>query len=74
MKANIGSADRVVRFVAGFAILAAGYYFKSWWGLAGIPPLLTSIFRYCPAYVPLGMSTCPRRERVPEAPAGAPPK
>jgi len=74
MKANIGSLDRVARLVAGFAILAAGFYFKSWWGLLGIPPVLTAVFRFCPAYVPLGMSTCPRREKQPQAPAGGPPQ
>jgi hypothetical protein len=58
MKANVGSIDRVLRFIAGLALLGAGYYFKSWWGLIGIVPLLTATFRFCPAYVPLGLSTC----------------
>ena len=29
MKANVGSIDRVIRLIAGLAILGAGYYFKS---------------------------------------------
>ena len=41
MKANVGSLDRTLRIVAGLAILGAGYYFKSWWGLIGFGPILT---------------------------------
>jgi len=29
------------------------------WGYIGIVPVLTGIFRTCPAYTLLGMSTCP---------------
>ena len=58
MKANVGGLDRILRLVAGLAILGAGYYFKSWWGLIGILPILTGTFRFCPAYLPLGLNTC----------------
>lgn len=60
MKPNIGSLDRTLRILAGLAILGAGFYFKSWWGLVGLVPLLTALVRFCPAYLPLGLSTCPR--------------
>jgi hypothetical protein len=62
MKSNIGSLDRTLRILAGLAILGAGYYFKSWFGLIGIVPLLTATFRFCPAYVPFGLSTCPLKK------------
>jgi hypothetical protein len=58
MKPNIGSADRIVRIVAGLAILGAGYYFKNWWGLVGLLPILTAVVRFCPAYLPFGINTC----------------
>ena len=58
MKTNVGSIDRVVRIVAGLAILGAGCYFKNGWGLIGIVPILTGVFRFCPAYLPFGFSTC----------------
>ena len=58
MKCNVGPVDRVIRIVAGLAILGAGYYYQSWFGLIGIVPLLTAVFRICPAYLPFGMSTC----------------
>lgn len=58
MTANVGGVDRVVRAVAGIAILGAGLYFKAWWGLVGLVPLGTAVFRFCPAYLPFGLSTC----------------
>lgn len=58
MTKNVGSADRAVRIVAGVAIITAGIYFKSWWGVLGALPLVTGIVRYCPGYAPFGISTC----------------
>lgn len=58
MKCNVGKTDRIIRGVAGLAILGAGIYFKSWWGAVGLVPLLTAVFRFCPAYLPFGISTC----------------
>jgi hypothetical protein len=60
MKTNIGSIDRVIRILLGLALLGAGIYFKNAWGLIGLLPLLTGLFRFCPAYFPLGLSTCKR--------------
>ena len=60
MKTNVGSIDRTLRIVAGLAILGAGYYFKSWWGLVGIGPIITGTVRFCPAYLPFGLNTCAR--------------
>lgn len=58
MKTNIGGIDRTIRIIAGLAILGAGLYLKSWWGLVGLLPLLTGLVRFCPAYLPLGINTC----------------
>lgn len=58
MKTNVGSLDRIIRVILGCAILGAGYYFKSWWGLIGAVPLLTAVFGFCPAYLPFGLNTC----------------
>lgn len=58
MKPNVGSLDRTLRLILGCALLGAGYYFKSWWGLIGIMPILTGLFRFCPAYLPIGLNTC----------------
>jgi len=57
MQCNIGKTDRMIRLVAGVAVIAAGLYYQSWWGAIGILPLLTGTFRYCPPYQLLGIST-----------------
>ncbi|MDZ7315459.1 MAG: DUF2892 domain-containing protein [candidate division KSB1 bacterium] len=61
MKANVGGADRVIRIVLGLAIIAAGLYFKNWLGVIGVVPLLTAVFRFCPAYVPFKISTAEKK-------------
>lgn len=61
MKINVGSTDRMLRVIAGIVILAAGFYFGSWWGAVGLIPLFTGLFRFCPLYTMLGMNTCPMK-------------
>lgn len=58
MQANVGGIDRVIRIVAGIVILGLGLGYKSLWGLLGFVPLLTGIFRFCPAYTLFGISSC----------------
>lgn len=58
MKCNVGPADRLLRIVVGVVILGLGYYYKSYWGLIGIIPILVAIIRWCPLYVPFKISTC----------------
>ena len=62
MKTNVGGIDRILRYVLGLALLGAGLYFKSWWGLIGLGPILTATFRFCPAYLPFGLNTCGRTD------------
>lgn len=63
MKTNVGFIDRIVRVILGCAILGAGYYFKSWWGLVGAVPLLTAALGFCPLYRPLGFNTCALKDQ-----------
>jgi sulfite exporter TauE/SafE len=58
MTANVGSIDRILRIILGVVIIAVGFYFQSWWGLIGIIPLATAFMKWCPAYLPFGISTC----------------
>jgi hypothetical protein len=55
MKCNVGKMDRIVRIVAGVAVMTAGAMMGSWWGAVGVVPLLTGLIRWCPAYVPFGI-------------------
>lgn len=64
MKKNMGSADRVIRGILGVAILAAGYYYKSWFGLIGLVPLATAFISWCPAYLPFGISTSRAKSKI----------
>jgi hypothetical protein len=63
MRKNVGTIDRILRIVAGVAILGAGVYYNSWWGLIGLVPLATGLLSTCPAYMPLGLSTCKKEEQ-----------
>jgi len=58
MKPNVGRLDKKIRIVAGITIIAAGAFFQSWWGAVGIVPLATALINWCPAYLPLKISTC----------------
>ena len=59
MKANVGSFDRIARFIIGVGLIAATVTgFIGVWGWIGIVPLGTAVFRFCPLYVPLGFSSC----------------
>ena len=67
MKANVGGIDRVVRAVAGLALIAAGFMagIASPWNYvamgAGAVFVLTSVIRFCPLYVILGINSCSRK-------------
>jgi hypothetical protein len=64
MKANIGTADRTLRIIAGVALIAlAATGTVGVWGYLGAVPLFTAFFRFCPAYVPFGISTCPAEKK-----------
>lgn len=58
MKTNVGNADLTLRLVAGVTIIALGVVFQSWWGAIGLIPLFTGTTRWCPVYLPFGISTC----------------
>jgi hypothetical protein len=59
MKPNVGSVDRILRIVLGLALIGATLLGTiGAWGWIGVVPLATGIFRFCPAYLPFGMSTC----------------
>jgi sulfite exporter TauE/SafE len=64
MKANVGNVDRWIRIILGVVIIVLGIVYRNWWGLIGIIPILTGIFRICPAYIPFGIKTC---KSVPES-------
>ena len=59
MNHNVGTADRIVRIVAGLALIGASLLgYIGAWGWIGLVPIATGVFRFCPAYLPFGLSTC----------------
>ena len=61
MKTNMGSIDRIVRGVAGIALIAWALMGGPVWAWIGVVPLLTAAIGWCPAYVPFGISTCGKK-------------
>jgi len=57
MKCNVGATDRLLRIMIGLVILVIGYIYSNWWGLVGLIPLLTGLFRWCPIYLPCKINT-----------------
>ncbi|MBP6310593.1 MAG: DUF2892 domain-containing protein [Arenimonas sp.] len=58
MKTNVGKIDRIFRMVLGLSLLTWGYMSQNWLGAIGLIPLFTAFLRWCPAYLPFGISTC----------------
>jgi hypothetical protein len=58
MKPNVGTIDRAIRIVLGALIIGWGLYAQAWWGIIGVIPIATGILQWCPAYLPIGFSSC----------------
>lgn len=59
MKANVGGTDRVLRILVGVVLIGLAATGKvGIWGWIGVVPVLTGVFRFCPAYMLGGVSTC----------------
>ena len=56
---NLGSADRIVRIVAGIVLLSLVFIGpQTAWGWLGVIPLGTALAGWCPAYALFGVRTC----------------
>ena len=59
MQRNIGNTERIIRIVAGLAIMSLAFAGpQSPWAFLGAVPLLTGLIGWCPPYALLGISTC----------------
>jgi hypothetical protein len=59
MGKNIHKIERVVRIVAGIAILSLVFVGpQTPWGWLGLVPLATGVLGWCPLYTLFGISTC----------------
>ncbi len=67
MKANMGTADRTIRILVA-VVIGVLYYFRVISGTLAIVLcvvavlfVLTSFVAFCPAYLPFGLSTRPKK-------------
>ncbi|HRK77399.1 MAG TPA: DUF2892 domain-containing protein [Thiobacillus sp.] len=58
MTANVGNIDRIIRILAGIALIAWALMGGPVWAWIGVLPLATGLFRFCPAYSLLGINSC----------------
>jgi len=59
---NVGSLDRILRIAVGAILIVLAVTGQiGLWGWIGVVPLLTGTLRWCPAYLPFGLSTCKTR-------------
>jgi ABC-type branched-subunit amino acid transport system permease subunit len=66
MKKNVGGIDRVLRIVAGLALIALAATGQiGVWGWLGLVVLATGVFSFCGAYTLIGLNTCPIKEETP---------
>jgi hypothetical protein len=64
MQVNVGGIDRIVRIVAGLALILFALFSGSAntaWGWIGVVPLATGLIGWCPMYLPFGIRTCRTR-------------
>lgn len=59
MKSNVGGIDKILRIVAGVALVAWAATGGPAWAWIGVVPLATGAVGFCPLYPLLGMNTCP---------------
>ena len=59
MKMNVGNVDSTVRIAAGLILIGLTLSGQiGVWGWIGVVPLLTGIFKFCPAYAVFGINSC----------------
>ena len=58
MSCNVGRIDRIIRILAGLALIAWTLMGGPVWAWIGVVPLATGVFKFCPAYSLIGMNTC----------------
>ena len=59
MTKNVGGIDRILRIVAGLALIAAAATGTvGVWGYIPLVPLATGLMGWCPPYAIFGFNTC----------------
>jgi predicted small integral membrane protein len=62
MKTNMGKIDRILRAILGIGLISLAFVgLQTPWGWIGVVPLVIAFMGWCPAYLPFGISTCPKQ-------------
>lgn len=60
---NVGGIDKILRLVAGAALIGAGILTGMWWlAIIGGILFLTGVVGRCGLYYLLGINTCPAKK------------
>ncbi len=63
MKTNVGGIDKIIRILAGIALISWALMGGPVWAWIGVVPLATGLLGWCPAYTLFGMNTCPLNKK-----------
>lgn len=59
MQKNVGSAERVIRIIAGLGLISLVFIGpQTPWGWIGLLPIATGLTGWCPPYSLFGINTC----------------
>ena len=58
MSCNVGSIERIIRILAGLALIAWALTGGPVWAWIGVVPLATGLSKFCPVYTLIGVNTC----------------
>jgi hypothetical protein len=61
MKSNVGGIDRILRVLAGLALIAWALMGGPVWAWIGVVPLATGLIGFCPVYPIMGLSTAKKQ-------------
>ena len=62
IQTNVGTIDRTLRIAVGSILVTLAVTGQiGAWGWLGLVPMATGLLRWCPAYLPFGLSTCKTR-------------
>lgn len=64
MSANVGSADKIIRFIIAIALFSLFFLLEGnlrYLALIGFIPLVTALMNWCPLYALFGIRTCPMK-------------
>lgn len=62
MRTNIGMIDKILRILAGAALIIWAVTGGPAWAWIGIIPLATGLISWCPAYTLFGIKTCKTKQ------------